>query len=128
MSLEIAPPLTDFVMLLIRCNDTLPICDIHNKQHSPCCGQDLFDPVPFYSVAGTCFRSVQLKEGTVGVSNIGCESDHVRKEVLLSKISFTSLVNLCFRWSPIAEDMALSIRSVRFTMFMNHTDSPGGWI
>ena len=44
----------------IRCNDTLPLCDIHNKQYLPCCGPDLFDPIPFYSVVGTCFRSVQL--------------------------------------------------------------------
>ena len=69
-------------MLLIRCNDTLPICDIHNKQYSPCCGQELFDPVPFYSVAGTCFRSVQLNEGTVEVTDMGFENVHVGKGVL----------------------------------------------
>ena len=59
----------------------------NNRQHSPCCGPGaagLFDPDPFYSVVGTCFR-----------------------------------------WRPIAEDIALSIRSVRFTMFMNKADSPG---
>ena len=86
MSFEIAPTLTDFLMLLIRCNDALPICDIHNKQYSPCCGQDLFDPVPFYSVAGTCFRSVQLDEGTVDVvTNIGRESAQEGKGFLFSK-------------------------------------------
>ncbi len=40
----------------ISCAEAIPFCYVHNKIYRPCCGAGLFDPDPFYSNTGVCYK------------------------------------------------------------------------